>query len=53
MRRATRPAIWTTPILVPRRLDHEGVALVVLARLVELGIEEEARRVEDLRDPAR
>src|SRR3954452_5557539 len=32
-----------------RALDHERVALVVLARLVELGVDEKARRI-DLRD---
>ena len=35
-----------------RRLDHEGVALVVLARLVELGVEEQAGGVDLLDDAA-
>jgi hypothetical protein len=41
MRRATRPAIWTTPIW-PAGLDRERVALIVVAGLVELGIDEAA-----------
>src|SRR5215470_6567192 len=32
--------------------DHEGIALVVLARLVELGVDEGAGLVDDLLDPA-
>src|SRR6187401_3532430 len=32
--------------------DQEGVAFVVLARLVEIGIEEFSRRVGDALDPA-
>src|SRR5262245_48403871 len=32
--------------------DDEGVALVVLARLIEVGVDESARLVDDLLDPA-
>src|SRR5271155_3008743 len=35
-----------------RRIDHDAVALIVLARLVEVGVEEEARMIDDLRDTA-
>ncbi len=48
MRRAIRPAICTTPISCrPGHLDGERLALVVVARLVELGVEELARHVGD------
>ena len=34
------------------RIDHDAVALVVFARLVEVGVEEEAGVIDDLRDAA-
>ena len=35
-----------------RRVDHEAVALIVLARLVEIGVDEETRTIGDARDAA-
>jgi hypothetical protein len=50
MRRATRPAIWTTATTRPSgRSRWQGVALVVDARLVERGVEELAGPVGDAR----
>ena len=41
---ATRPAICVKPILTPSsRLDQEMLPLIILARLVEVGIQELAR----------
>ena len=51
MRRATRPAIWTTPTGPCAAVENEAVPLVVLARLVELGVEELPGRVDDARRP--
>ena len=52
MRRATRPAICTTPNRPERALDDDAVALVVLARLVEIGVEEKAGVIGDALDAA-
>ena len=54
MRRATSPAIWVKPIRSPSgALDEEMLPLIVLARLVEVGVEELARDIGDLAAPAR
>ena len=48
MRRATSPAIWVKPIRsAVRALDQEMLPLIVLARLVEVGVEELARHIGD------
>ena len=52
MRRATRPAIWMTPMRSCPRAMTKRVALVVLARLVEVGVDEGALLVDDLLDAA-
>ena len=48
MRRATRPAIWVKPIRSPSgAFDQEMLALIVLARLVEVGVDELAGDIGD------
>ncbi len=51
IRRATRPAIWVKPIRMPSAaLDENVLALIVLARLVEIGIDELAADIDDILD---
>ncbi len=54
IRRATRPAICVKPIrdaVAP--LDQDMLALIVLARLVEIGIDELAAHIDDILDRTR
>ena len=51
MRRATRPAICTTPKEPARRRDDDPVALVVLAGFIQIGAEEKPGAVGDPHHP--